>query len=73
MARKNAKGPDANGLNAKGPDVSRRKFVTGVALTGAATAVAPQVQAAVREAEVDADRYFRHMCAAFATRSVRAP
>src|SRR6202790_2691282 len=45
-ARKNAKGPDANGLNAKGSDVSRRKFVTGVALTGAATAVAPQVQAA---------------------------
>src|SRR5215467_2213630 len=43
MARRN-KG--RQGSAAKGPDVSRRKFMAGAALTGAATAASAQVQAA---------------------------
>src|SRR5258707_15663603 len=43
MARKD-KGPQ--GSAAKGSDVSRRKFMAGAALTGAATAASAQVQAA---------------------------
>src|SRR5881296_3157252 len=43
MARRD-KNPQ--GSTAKGPDVSRRKFMAGAALTGAAGAGSPQVQAA---------------------------